>query len=208
MASNTAAHLVELGVATLHEASGRRCLVEGVELLVGAPFAGPAITVALPAGDNLGVHLALEHAPPRSVVCVASAGRGLYGVVGDLLVEAARARGVSGLVIDDGVRDLAELAPPPNIAARGVSARGTIKRRLRQAVGASVSIGGTLARPGDWLVCDGDGVCVLAADELNDVIAQADGRRAKEARFRRELEAGVLSREVFSLPANFAASLD
>jgi 4-hydroxy-4-methyl-2-oxoglutarate aldolase len=71
-----ARRLIELGVATLHEAAGRRGLLHGVRLFVGEPFAGPAITVALPAGDNLGLHLALEAAKPGSVVCVGSAGGG------------------------------------------------------------------------------------------------------------------------------------
>src|SRR5579864_2817475 len=99
-----AVQLVNLGVATLHEASGRRGLTGDVHLLIGDAFAGPALTVSLPAGDNLGVHLALEVAEPGTIVCVASSGSGRYGAYGELLHEAARARQVPGLVIDDGIR--------------------------------------------------------------------------------------------------------
>jgi regulator of RNase E activity RraA len=138
-ASDVADRLVELGVAALHEALGRQHLLGGVRLLVGGPFAGPALTVGLPAGDNLGLHVALEQVESGSVVCAESTGGGLYGVVGEILVEAGRARGIAGFVLDDGVRDADRLTPPPSIAGRGVSARGTVKRRIRRPVGSTVT---------------------------------------------------------------------
>src|SRR5262245_25855068 len=142
--STLAQRLVEIGVATLDETTRRQGFLTDVQLILGRPFAGRAVTVALPAGDNLGIHLALQEAQEGSVVCAASAGRGLYGVVGDLLLEAARVRGIAGFVLDDGIRDSAQLEPPPSIAARGITARGTAKRRLRQAVGAPVAVGNVL----------------------------------------------------------------
>jgi 4-hydroxy-4-methyl-2-oxoglutarate aldolase len=195
-----AADLAGLGVATLHEASGRRGLASGLHLLVGEPFAGPAVTVALAAGDNLGVHLGIEAAAAGSVVCIASGGGGEYGVYGDLLHEAARARGVAGLVIDDGIRDIVELEPPPSVACRGVRALGTVKRRVRQPVGADVSLGGILVRPGDWAVVDRDGVFILPRDEVETLLAAARSRVEKEAGLRVQLRDGVLSRELFGLP--------
>jgi 4-hydroxy-4-methyl-2-oxoglutarate aldolase len=199
-ASPTPPELLALGIATLHEANRRRNLLNGIRLVVGAPFAGPAVTVAIPAGDNLGVHLAIEAAQPGSVVCVASAGRGLYGVIGDLLIEAARVRAIAGLVIDDGIRDLETLSAPPSVAARGISARGTVKRRLRQPVGSDVSVGDVLIRSGDWIVCDEDGVLVLPESTAASLLERAIVRAGSEVASRASLAAGVTSPKLFGLP--------
>ena len=185
----TARALIEYGVATVHEALGRRGLLNGVHLLVGPAFAGPAATVAIPAGDNLGIHAAFRTAPAGSVVCIASAGQGIFGVVGDLLQAAAKARGIAGLLIDDGIRDMAQLVPPPSIAARGVSSRGTQKRRVLS-IDEPVALGGVLIRPGDWIVGDRDGVCVVPASRLADLLAAAKARVDKEDGVRRELQRG------------------
>jgi 4-hydroxy-4-methyl-2-oxoglutarate aldolase len=205
--SEISRRLVQLGVAALHESSGRRNLHRGLWLIIGEPFAGRAVTVELPAGDNLGVHLALEAAGHGSVVCIASAGRGLYGVVGDLLVEAGRARGIAGFVIDDGIRDVVDLAPPPAIAARGISALGTVKRRLRRRVGADVSLGGVLVAAGDWIVCDRDGVCTVAKHDLDEVVARAELRVEREDELRGRLRRGTTSRSALGLPSDAPPSI-
>jgi 4-hydroxy-4-methyl-2-oxoglutarate aldolase len=191
--------LVALGVATLHEVLGRRHLLTGLRLLVGEPFAGPALTVAIPAGDNLGLHLALEAAQPGSVICGASVGGGLYGVLGEILHEAGRVRGVVGFAIDDGIRDFAHLNPPPSVAARGVSPRGTVKRRLRQPVGSDVPLGGTLVATGDWIICDRDGLCAIPERELQDTISRAESRLAAEHQAREQVDAGASTRSVLEL---------
>jgi 4-hydroxy-4-methyl-2-oxoglutarate aldolase len=206
--TDRAGELAGLGVATLHEASGRRGLARGLGLVVGEPFAGPAVTVALAAGDNLGVHLALEAAAAGSVVCVASGGGGVYGVYGDLLHESARARGIAGLVIDDGIRDTVELTPPPSVACRGVGALGTVKRRVRQPVGAAVAVGGILITQGDWVVVDRDGVFVVARDLVEGLLAAGEARIEKEAGLRAELAGGAVSRELFGLSGATGASVD
>jgi len=205
--SDTARRLVDLGVATLSESTPRRHPPTGLRLLVGEPFAGPAVTVDLPAGDNLGVHLAVEAATAGDVVCVASRGRGLYGVVGELLTEAARARGIAGLVLDDGIRDLEALVVPPAVAARGTSPRGTAKRRVRRAVNADVSLGGALVAAGDWIVCDRDGVCVVPADRLEAVVEAAEARAERETGVREQLRTGRTTKEVFGLPGDAPASV-
>jgi 4-hydroxy-4-methyl-2-oxoglutarate aldolase len=207
LSSQLATRLIEIGVATLHEASGRRGLMHEVELLVGDPFAGRAVTVSLPAGDNLGIHLALETAEPGSVLCVGSAGRGAYGVLGDLLFESARNRGIAGLVIDDGIRDLKELSPPPGLAARGVRAQGTVKARLRQQVGAIAAIAGQLVGPADWIVCDRDGVCVLPSEDVDQILAAASARAEKEDAIRVKLRSGRTTADVLGLPPTAEASV-
>jgi 4-hydroxy-4-methyl-2-oxoglutarate aldolase len=206
-ASPTSPELLALGIATLHEANRRRNLLTGIRLLVGGPFAGPAVTVAIPAGDNLGVHLAIETAQSGSVVCVASAGRGLYGVIGDLLIEAARVRAIAGLVIDDGIRDLATLSAPPSVAARGINARGTVKRRLRQPVGSDVSVGDVLISSGDWIVCDEDGVLVLPESTAGSVLERAIVRARSEVTTLAHLAAGVTSPKLFGLSDQAGGSM-
>jgi 4-hydroxy-4-methyl-2-oxoglutarate aldolase len=203
-----AQRLVALGVATLHEAAGRRGLLRGLRLIVGEPFAGPAVTVALPAGDNLGIHLALDAATPGSVVCVASAGAGVYGVIGELLFESARSIGVAGLVVEDGIRDVAAMEAPPGLAALSVSARGTIKSRVRSPVGDGVPIGGVLVASGDWLVCDRDGVVVVPAADEDEVVALAGAREEREATMRERIRAGERTSAILGLPAIARASLD
>ena len=205
--SERAGRLLAAGVVALSESIRRPYLLSELPLLIGEPFAGPAVTVAIPAGDNLGVHLAIEAARPGDVVCVASAGRGLYGVVGDLLALSASVREVAALVIDDGIRDLGTLEAAPAIAARGVSARGTTKRRVRQSVNADVSIGGALIRPGDWIVGDADGICVVPAGDVEGVLGRAESRLDRERVVREELRAGAPSRSVFGLPADPTASI-
>jgi 4-hydroxy-4-methyl-2-oxoglutarate aldolase len=205
--SDTATRLLGAGVVALAESLAPCRLLSGIRLQVGTPFAGPSVTVELPAGDNLGVHLALEAVNTGDVVCVASAGRGLYGVVGELLAESARARGVVAFVIDDGIRDVDALVAPPAIAARGVSARGTVKRRVRRIVNADVSLGGALVRAGDWITGDADGICVLPAEELESALARAESRIARERVVREELRTGTPSRRVLDLPADATASI-
>jgi 4-hydroxy-4-methyl-2-oxoglutarate aldolase len=196
----TAATFVAAGVATVHEAQGRRGLVSGVRLVSGPAFAGPALTVAIPAGDNLGIHLALERAQPGSVLCVASGGRGKFGVVGELIIEAAHAAGLAGLVIDDGVRDVDRLRVPPSVAAVSVTPRGTVKRRCLS-LHAPVALGGTLISSGDWVVGDSDGVCVIPAEWVAAVVAAAQSRVVKEEGIRERLRAGEPTTRVLGIHA-------
>jgi 4-hydroxy-4-methyl-2-oxoglutarate aldolase len=198
--ADTASRLLQLGVATLHEAIGRGAVSRNLRLLVGPPFAGTAVTVGLAAGDNLGVHLAIEAARAGDVVCVASAGAGTYGVLGDLLLETARAKGLAGLVIDDGIRDVSTLAPPPSVSSRGLSAHGTVKRRVRQPVGAAVGIDNLFVRSGDWIVCDGDGLCVVRARDLARTLGAASAREEKEADLAEAFAEGASSSSLLGLP--------
>jgi 4-hydroxy-4-methyl-2-oxoglutarate aldolase len=172
--------------------------MRSMRLLVGEGFAGPAETVAIPAGDNLGLHLALERAEAGAVLCVDSRGKGLYGVLGELMMEAARVRGLAALVIDDGVRDIERLSAPPVIAALGICSRGTFKRRTLS-LGAPVGIDGVLVRSGDWVIGDRNGVCVLPADGVDDIVAAARARVAREETLREEIRRGVPTTQALGL---------
>ncbi len=200
MASNCelAAQLTALGVPTLHEANHRRGLMRAMRVLIGDAFAGLAETVAIPAGDNLGIHLALERTEPDAVLCVASGGRGLYGAVGELISEAARVRGLAAVVIEDGLRDIERLSAPPAIAGLGVSARGTIKRRV-VSLGEPVGVDGVLVRPGDWVVGDRNGVCVLAADQISEIVVSAEAREQREEGLREQIRKGTPTTEALGL---------
>ena len=169
-----------------------------MRLLVGEGFAGPAETVAIPAGDNLGIHLALERAAAGAVLCVASRGQGLYGVLGELMMEAARVRGLSALVVEDGVRDIERLSAPPVIAALGICSRGTVKRRARSQADL-VAIDGVLVRPGDWLVGDRNGVFVLPQDRVDEIVTAARARVEYEEKLRAEIRRGVPTTRVLGL---------
>ena len=192
------AELGSLGVPTLHEANHRRGLMSSMQVIVGDAFAGRAQTVSIPADDNLGIHLALEDAEAGTVLCVASGGKGLYGVVGELLAEAARARRLVALVIDDGVRDIEHLQTPPAIACRGISSRGTIKGRCLS-IGAPIAIDHVLVRPGDWVVGDRNGICVLDAESVLEVIQTARGRVKHEDALREQIRLGIPRTQLLGL---------
>jgi 4-hydroxy-4-methyl-2-oxoglutarate aldolase len=196
--ADVAAGLAAFGTATVHEALGRRGLMRGLRLIVGDAFAGRAATVALPAGDNLGIHAALQIAEPGTVLCIASGGQGAFGVIGDLILAAAARRGLAGMVIDDGIRDVRQLSGPPSVAARGVSAHGTQKRRVLS-LGEPIAIGGVLVRPGDWIVGDSDGVCAVPQASVDRLLEAAAGREAKENNIRKELAAGRTTVDVLGL---------
>jgi 4-hydroxy-4-methyl-2-oxoglutarate aldolase len=172
--------LLRLGVPTLYEAAGRRGLVAGVELLVGGPFAGQAHTAEIPGGDNLGLHHGLM-ATKRTgdIYCLASGGKGRYGVIGELLLEQLRTAKWRAIVIDDAIRDIEILEGPPSVAALGICSRGTIKRRAGRG-SVDISLGGILVRPGDWVVGDRNGVVVIPEDRVHVVIAAANARFEKE----------------------------
>ena len=198
-ATGQADELRALGVATLHEANHRRGLMTGVALACGGPFAGPAVTVTIPAGDNLGIHWLLADFPPGSVLCVASRGQGRFGCVGELIARSARALGAAGMGIDDAVRDIAQLDEVGfPIASRGISAQGTIKRRAID-LGETVALGGVAVRVGDWVVADRDGVVAIAGPTVEEVMERARQRLAKEELIGAALDWGRTTVDVLGL---------
>jgi 4-hydroxy-4-methyl-2-oxoglutarate aldolase len=191
--------------ATVHEAAGR--------LGAAAPrlkpidpqwhLAGPAFTVLCEGGDNLWIHRGLYAAEPGDVLVVATAGDDEYGYWGEILAEAAIARGLAGLVIDGCVRDAAELrALGFPVFARGLAIRGTVKRPgARGALGVPVAVGGAIVAPGDLVVADVDGVAVVEQARVDDVLAAADERVAKEQELVRRLHDGATTLELLGLEA-------
>jgi 4-hydroxy-4-methyl-2-oxoglutarate aldolase len=197
------AELARQGVATVHEAQGRRGLL-GPQVVArqdGAAIAGRAVTVLSHPGDNLMVHAAVEQCGPGDVLVIATTSESTDGMVGDLLAVSLRARGVVGLVTGGGVRDLAELRRIGfPLWSRAVHAQGTVKN-TPGSVNVPVVVAGAAVSPGDVVVADDDGVVVVARTEAAEVAAAGLARlRAEEAK-RARLAAGELGLDMYGLRA-------
>jgi 4-hydroxy-4-methyl-2-oxoglutarate aldolase len=199
--------LAGLGVATVHEAIGRAgYLGPGLRPIQdGTRVGGTAVTALCWPGDNLMIHAAVEQCQAGDLLVVTATSPCTDGMFGELLATSLAARGVRGLVIEAGVRDVAELRGMGfPVWSAAVSAQGTVKE-TPGAVNLPVSIGGQIVRPGDAIIADDDGVVCVPRAEAGQALAAAQARVAKEVQARKALADGQLGLDLYGLRDKLAA---
>jgi len=199
--SELIAALGEQGVATIHEAQGRTGLMKPYirPIYATARVAGSAVTVLCHPGDNLMIHAAIEVCRRGDVLVVATKSESTDGMFGELLATSCRAHGIAGLVIDAGVRDVADLTDMHfPVWSKAISAQGTVKASPGS-VNVDIVCAGAMVHPGDVLVGDQDGVVIVSRDAAAEVVRLSAARIEKEQRSRKRLQGGELGLDFYDL---------
>ena len=193
--------LEKIGVATSHESQNRKGLMDPHirPIYKDSRIAGSAVTVLTHPNDNWMIHVALELCLPGDILVVGTTDESTYGMFGDLLATSSIARGIKGLVIDAGIRDVKELTQMGfPVWSRVISARGTVKERVGS-VNIPIICGGQRVEPGDVVIADDDGVCIVSRKDASQVAKKANKRVDQENKKRERFKNGELSIDLYNM---------